>query len=111
MLAVATLLAWPIAGRVLEPVRQLTETARAISESDMTRRVPVQTTGDAAEMARSFNAMLDRLEQVLGSQREFVGSAGHEMRDPLAICRGHLELLDRDAPDAEATIADSSWTS
>ncbi|WP_404391914.1 ATP-binding protein [Humibacillus xanthopallidus] len=103
VLALATLLAWPIAGRVLAPVRQLTETAQAISESDMTSRVPVQTTGEAAEMARSFNAMLDRLEQVLASQREFVRRAGHEMRDPLAICRGHLELLDHDAPDAEAT--------
>ena len=105
VLAVATAIAWPVAGRVLEPVRQLTETARSISESDMTHRVPVATVGDAADMAQSFNAMLDRLEAVLDSQREFVRRAGHEMRDPLAICRGHLELFDRDAPDADATIA------
>ncbi len=105
VLAVATAIAWPVAGRVLEPVRQLTETARSISESDMTQRVPVATVGDAADMAQSFNAMLDRLEAVLDSQREFVRRAGHEMRDPLAICRGHLELFDRDAPDADVTIA------
>ncbi|HSF97300.1 MAG TPA: HAMP domain-containing sensor histidine kinase [Ornithinibacter sp.] len=104
-LGVATAIAWPVAGRVLEPVRQLTETARSISESDMSQRVPVATVGDAADMARSFNAMLDRLEAVLDSQREFVRTAGHEMRDPLAICRGHLELLDPTAPDAEWTIA------
>lgn len=105
VLAAATAMAWPVAGRVLEPVRQLTETARSISESDMTQRVPVATVGDAADMAQSFNAMLDRLEAVLDSQREFVRRAGHEMRDPLAICRGHLELFHRDAPDADATIA------
>jgi two-component system, OmpR family, sensor kinase len=105
VLAVATAIAWPTAGRVLEPVRALTETARRISESDMTRRVPVATVGDAADMAQSFNAMLDRLEAVLDSQREFVRRAGHEMRDPLAICRGHLELLDPRAPDAEATVS------
>jgi two-component system OmpR family sensor kinase len=105
VLGVATAIAWPVAGRVLEPVRQLTETARSISESDMSQRVPVATVGDAADMAQSFNAMLDRLESVLDSQREFVRTAGHEMRDPLAICRGHLELLDPTAPDAEWTIA------
>ncbi|GAA4410326.1 ATP-binding protein [Fodinibacter luteus] len=105
VLAVATAIAWPVAGRVLEPVRQLTETARSISESDMNHRVAVSTVGEAADMAQSFNGMLDRLEAVLHAQREFVRTAGHEMRDPLAICRGHLELLDPSAPDAERTIA------
>jgi signal transduction histidine kinase len=105
VLLFATLLAWPLAGRVLAPVRQLTQTARAITESDMTSRVPVVTTGEAADMAQSFNAMLDRLQEVLRSQREFVRRAGHEMRDPLAICRGHLELFEATAPDAADTIS------
>jgi two-component system OmpR family sensor kinase len=105
LLVVASALAWLIAGRVLAPVRQLTETARSISQSDVTQRVEVRGTGDAAEMARTFNAMLDRLETVLGSQREFVRDASHELRDPLTICRGHLELLGDDPDERRVTVA------
>ena len=84
--AVASAFAWLIAGRALAPVRLLTETARSISQSDLTRRIEVRGTGEAAEMARSFNAMLDRLETVFRSQREFIEDASHELRDPLTIC-------------------------
>ena len=59
----------------------------------------------AAEMARSFNAMLDRLESLFQSQRAFVQDASHELRDPLTICRGHLELLGDDPEEQRKTIA------
>ena len=103
LLLVASAFAWLIAGRVLAPVRQLTETARSISQSDLTRRIEVRGTGDAADMARTFNAMLDRLETVFSSQREFVQDASHELRDPLTICRGHLELVGNDPEEQRAT--------
>jgi two-component system OmpR family sensor kinase len=96
VLLLASACAWLIAGRVLEPVRLLTETARSISQSDLTRRVEVRGTGEAADMARSFNAMLDRLETVFQSQREFVRDANHELRDPLTIVRGQVQLMDED---------------
>jgi signal transduction histidine kinase len=105
ILVLASVLAWFIAGRVLAPVRLLTETAHSISESDLTQRIPIRGAGEAAEMARSFNAMLDRLESVFQSQREFVQDASHELRDPLTICRGHLELLGDDPEERRATTA------
>jgi two-component system, OmpR family, sensor kinase len=105
ILVLASLLAWFIAGRVLAPVRLLTETAHSISESDLTQRIEVRGAGEAAEMARSFNSMLDRLESVFKSQREFVQDASHELRDPLTICRGHLELLGDDPEERRATTA------
>jgi two-component system, OmpR family, sensor kinase len=105
VLLVASAIAWLIAGRVLAPVRLLTETARSISESALTRRVEVRGSGEAADMARSFNSMLDRFEAILRRQREFVRSAGHELRDPLTICRGHLELLGDDPEERRVTIA------
>jgi signal transduction histidine kinase len=105
VLLVATTLAWLIAGRVLAPVRLLTETAQSISQSDLTHRIEVHGTGEAAEMARSFNVMLDRLEALFRDQREFVQDAGHELRDPLTICRGHLELLGDEPEERRATIA------
>jgi len=104
VILVASTLAWFIAGRVLRPVRQLTETARSISQSELTQRIPEGGTGEAGEMARSFNAMLDRLETVFRRQREFVQDASHELRDPLTICRGHLELLSDDPEERQVTL-------
>ena len=105
VLLIASGIAYLIAGRALAPVRVLTETARSISQSDLTRRVWVRGAGDAADMARSFNAMLDRLEAVFRSQREFVQDTSHELRDPLTICRVHLEMLDDDPDEQRRTIA------
>jgi two-component system, OmpR family, sensor kinase len=106
VLLIASACAWLIAGRVLKPVGALTDTARSISQSDLTHRVDVRGTGEAADMARSFNAMLDRLEAVFRSQREFVRDANHELRDPLTVVRGHLELMsmDDDPNERQRTI-------
>jgi two-component system, OmpR family, sensor kinase len=94
VLLLASVAAWLIAGRVLEPVRQLTDTARSISRSDLTARIEVHGTGEAAQMARSFNSMLDRIEAVFQAEREFVQEASHELREPITIVRGHVELWD-----------------
>jgi two-component system, OmpR family, sensor kinase len=106
VMILATAVAWPIAGRVLKPVRQVAETARAISSSDLSRRVEVDTIGEAADMAVAVNAMLDRLQGVLESQREFMRVAGHELRDPVTIGLGHLDLLRAatDDPSTRATL-------
>jgi signal transduction histidine kinase len=105
VLLVASVIAWLIAGRALAPVRLLTETAHSISRSDLTRRITVYGAGDAADMARSFNAMLDRLEATFRNQRAFIQDTSHELRDPLTICRGHLELLGDDPEEREKTVA------
>jgi two-component system OmpR family sensor kinase len=105
VLLVASVIAWLIAGRALAPVRLLTETAHSISRSDLTRRITVYGAGDAAEMARSFNAMLDRLEATFRSQRAFIQDTSHELRDPLTICRGHLELLGDDPEERRRTVS------
>ena len=62
VLLLAIGVAWIVAGRVLAPLRSLTETARSITESDLTRRMEVHGDDEIAELARTFNAMLDRLE-------------------------------------------------
>jgi two-component system, OmpR family, sensor kinase len=105
ILLLASAIAWFIAGRVLAPVRQLTDTARSITESDLTQRIEIRGAGEAAEMARSFNAMLDRIETVFQTERGFIHSVGHELRDPLTICRGHLELLGQDPEERQVTVA------
>ena len=104
VLAVASLLAFAVAGRVLAPLRQMTDTARAISETDLTRRIDVRGDDEIAGLGRTFNAMLDRLETAFGSQRAFVSDAGHELRTPITIIRGHLELLGDDPEERREAI-------
>jgi signal transduction histidine kinase len=104
VLLLAIGLAWVIAGRVLAPLRHLTDTARSITESDLTRRLEVHGNDEIAELTRTFNSMLDRLESAFASQRAFVSDAGHELRTPITIIRGHLELLGDDPQERRETI-------
>lgn len=103
-LALSALAAYLAAGRVLQPLRGLTETARSIEESDLTRRITVQGDDELAELGRTFNAMLDRLEGAFSSQRELIRSVNHELRTPLTIVRGHLELIGEDPAEVKETI-------
>jgi signal transduction histidine kinase len=92
-LGVFFLLAWFTAKRVLSPMRLLTRTAQSISESDMTQRIPVTGNDELAEMTATFNDMLDRLRAAFDSQQEFLKDASHELRTPITVIQGHLEML------------------
>jgi signal transduction histidine kinase len=105
VLVFGSLLAWGLAASVLRPVRRATVAARSISESDLSRRIPVQGDDEIADLARTFNEMLDRLESAFTAQRRFVDDAGHELRTPITIVRGHLELLEDDPQARRETIA------
>jgi signal transduction histidine kinase len=104
VLLVASMLAWLVAGRVLAPLRDLRRTAQSITETDLTRRIEVQGDDELADLARTFNDMLDRLEAVIGSQKEFISDAGHELRTPITIVRGHLELMGGDPDERRETV-------
>ncbi len=87
-----------IAGSLLRPVRNLRDTALQISEGDVGRRMRVTGNDDLADLQRTFNAMLDRLDAALTAQRRLLDDAGHELRTPLTVLRGHLEVLDPTDP-------------
>jgi signal transduction histidine kinase len=95
---VAAALAWLIAGRVLAPLRQLADAAASVREKNLSQRIPVTGTGELADLSETFNAMLDRVEETVATQRAFLDDAGHELRTPLTIVRGHLELASADEP-------------
>ena len=105
VLAVSSVAGAALLSRALKPLRDLEATARGISESDLTRRIAVRGSDEVADLGRTFNAMLDRLELAFTSQRRLVADAGHELRTPLTIVRGHLELLGDDPDDRRETIA------
>lgn len=105
MIIVASMLAWFAAGRVLAPLRLLSEATHQISESDLTRRIPVQGNDEISELTVRFNAMLDRLQTAFTTQRDFVSDAGHELRTPITIIRGNLEFLGDDPIEQQETMA------
>ncbi|MEV4172346.1 ATP-binding protein [Nonomuraea sp. NPDC049709] len=97
---------WLVAGQVLAPVRLVRQTAEQISDSsDLTRRLDVPGDDDVAALAGTFNHMLDRLEQAFVVQRHFMDDAGHELRTPITVIRGHLELMGDDPDDRAETLA------
>ncbi|MFI0978669.1 ATP-binding protein [Streptomyces sp. NPDC021093] len=103
-LLMTTGIGWAVAGRILAPVRLVRTTAAQLTEQDLTRRIPVQGRDDIAALAETFNGMLDRLERAFAAQREFVDDAGHELRTPITIVRGHLELMGDDPAEREETV-------
>jgi len=93
-------LGWLVAGRFLRPLRTITATAREISASNLHRRVG--STGhidEFAELARTLDELLGRLEASFASQRHFVANASHELRTPLTAERTLLQVALAD-PDA-----------
>jgi two-component system, OmpR family, sensor kinase len=100
----ATVLAWAAAGRILQPLRDLTETARAITDTDISQRIEVEGDDEIAELASTFNAMLGRLDDAFAAERRFIDDAGHELQTPITVIRGNLELMGDDPEDREETV-------
>ncbi len=100
----ASLVAWFAAGQVLRPIRQLAQASGAVDDANWRERIPVYGGGEIAELTRNFNEMLDRLENSFATQRRFIDDAGHELRTPITIIRGHLELLGDDPNEREETV-------
>lgn len=104
-LAIAAIASWLIAGRVLAPVRLMRRTAEQIGEADLTKRIPVTGTDDVARLSATFNHMLDRLENSFSTQRRFLNDAAHELRTPITVVRGHLELMGDDPVERAETTS------
>ncbi|MCA1943622.1 MAG: HAMP domain-containing histidine kinase [Yonghaparkia sp.] len=90
---------WFVAGRLLSPLRTLAETASRITAQDLGERIPVTGRDDVSTLTETVNAMLDRIDEALTSQRQLLDDVRHELKTPITIVRGHLELLDPTAPD------------
>ncbi|WP_245695858.1 sensor histidine kinase [Actinopolyspora saharensis] len=100
----AAVAAWLVAGAILAPVRQVRRLAAELGERDLTQRIPVEGRDDIAALAEQFNGMLDRLQEAFAAQREFVDDASHELRTPITILRGNLELLGPDPEEREEVV-------
>ena len=105
-LALIAVLAWLAADRLLRPIEDLRKAAQSIDERDLKTRVPVRGRDDLAALAVTMNRMLDRIERSVEGQRELLDDVGHELRTPITVVRGHLELVDpHDEEDVRQTRA------
>jgi signal transduction histidine kinase len=99
-------LTWRLVGRTLRPVEAIRAEVEAIGGGELHRRVPVPPTDDeVGRLARTMNAMLDRVQHAAQRQERFVADASHELRSPLARMRAEVEvdLAHPATADLEAT--------
>lgn len=100
-LVLTWLIAWLIAGQILAPTKRIRHVATRISETNLSARVPETGTDDNRELARAFNEMLDRIEALHLKQAKFVDDASHELKTPITVIRGQLDLFERSNPDQQ----------
>lgn len=95
LLIVFAMFASVVLGYTLKPLRQLSETAAAISPRSLEARLSSEGVPfEIAPLVESFNRVLDRLENGYRVQKDFMATAAHELKTPLALIRAQIELLE-----------------
>jgi two-component system, OmpR family, sensor kinase len=99
--AVLVVAAFWIATLAARPLSRIASFAADLDTSDLDRRLDEEEgPAEVRSLAHSFNRMLDRLQASFGREREFVADASHELRTPVTIAQGELELLRRGADES-----------
>ncbi len=102
-LLVIGLVGWQLSGGLVRPLSLLREATSHTDAADLGSRIPVTGSDEIADLTGNFNAMLDRLEESFVAQRRLLDDVGHELRTPITVIRGHLEVLDAGDPGAVAS--------
>ncbi len=89
---------------VAQRVRQIEDAARAVADGDFAARIPVDSSGQLGQLARTFNEMQRRLAELDSARKQFIANASHELRTPIFSLGGFVELLDEDDPSPEERV-------
>jgi len=82
-------------------IGRIQEAARKVADGDFATRVPVASTGQLGELARTFNEMQRRLAELDSARKQFIANASHELRTPIFSLGGFVELLEEEDPSPE----------
>lgn len=96
--------------RLLRTVGRVTETAQQIGSGSLERRLGDEgphSADEVGELARTFDVMLDRLETAMTAQRRLLADVSHQLRTPLTIARGHLEVLGRTGTEDATAVRET----
>ncbi|MGM0370839.1 MAG: ATP-binding protein [Bacillota bacterium] len=97
-----------IAQKILQPIAEINQTAQSITINDLDKRI--DTTGpndELKELAITFNEMIDRLQHSINKQKQFIADASHELRTPVSVIQGYIDMLDRWGTEDEEVLAES----
>lgn len=109
--AVVTLLggvlAYFLSGRALNPLRAFTSQVEKVQPNNLSdMKMAEDVLPEFRQFSKSFNQMLDRLDEGFAAQRQFTGNAAHELRTPLALMQAQLELFSTEHPKVLPETAD-----
>ena len=97
-----------LSSRVLMPIKTMNELAREIAFEKMGGRIPLGTANDELnELAKTLNAMLDRLQGGINKQQKFVSDASHELRTPAAVIKGYIDFIETYGTTDEALLKEN----
>ena len=98
---------WLLAGRMLAPLRRITDATRTAATGSLSHRIELEGRKDEfRELADAFDAMLARLEAHVAEQQRFAANASHELRTPLAITQTLLDVARNDPNPANGELVD-----
>ena len=101
------ILAYFISGHALKPLRSFAAQVEKVQLNNLAdMKIDEAVLPEFAQLSRSFNQMLERLNAAFAAQRQFTGNAAHELRTPLALMQAQLELFSAEHPDVRPETAE-----
>ena len=101
------ILAYFVSGRALKPLRSFASQVEKVQLNNLAdMKIDEDVLPEFRQLSRSFNQMLDRLNNAFSAQRQFTGNAAHELRTPLALMQAQLELFSAEHPDVRPETAE-----
>ena len=101
------ILAYFVSGRALKPLRSFASQVEQVQLNNLAdMKIDEDVLPEFKQLSRSFNQMLERLNNAFAAQRQFTGNAAHELRTPLALMQAQLELFSAEHPDVRPETAE-----
>ena len=105
---VAVIIGKYISKKMLSPIREITDAAESISLYDLSQRIDVPETKDEIHtLVITFNDMIERLQENFNKENQFISDASHELKTPIAIIQGYINMIDRWGKDDPEILSES----